>query len=248
MHNSLRAACVVACAVWQVAGVTVQANAQGSLQRSSSVLDGVVTDSALRPVESALVLLLGSNVSVTTGANGRFRIVHVPAGTHFVVVRRIGYEPASSAIEVGSNDTLRLSYVLLRSPRELEAVRISTPRAALAIREFEARRAGGGGQFIGQADIDKRNPRLTSDLFRSLVGVTVTSQLLNRRAGIARQCPMQFYVDGVAIPTPFIDRDLPLPREIAGIEVYQSTATAPLQYRSAASGFCGVVLVWTRVG
>ena len=81
-----------------------------------------------------------------------------------------------------------------------------------------------------------------------------TGRLQSLRAG----CPMTFYVDGVHIPSPDLDRDLPSPHEIAGIEVYIDSGDIPPQYksfgrdlgvpRSRSGGFCGVVLLWTRSG
>ena len=52
------------------------------------------------------------------------------------------------------------------------------------------------------------------------------------------------------LPIPYHhERVLPGPKEIAGIEVFLSPGTIPLQYRTiSGGGFCGVVLVWTKDG
>jgi hypothetical protein len=57
------------------------------------------------------------------------------------------------------------------------------------------------------------------------------------------------YIDGVQLPAePNID-NIVMPKELAGIEIYSGPATIPLQYKStSAGGFCGVILLWTRIG
>ncbi len=210
-------------------------------------VDGAVTDSALRPVGDAVVSIAGTSIAVVTGQNGRFLITGLPSGRYTIQVRKIGFEPVVAAVESERSDTLHVAFSLESFVPVLAGVRISGERKSLAMREFDDRRAKGGGQFITQVDIAKRNVVFTSQLFTTLLGVKVDLLLFNRRHGLTL-CPMQFYVDGVRFPVRILDQDLPSPASIAGIEVYTSTATAPLQYRTTESGHCGIVLVWTRVG
>lgn len=211
------------------------------------IVDGAVTDSALRPVGGAIVSIAGTSIVVVTGENGRFAIAGLPTGRYTIQVRKIGFEAISASVESERSDTLHLAFALQSFVPVLGGVRIYGERTSLRMQEFEGRRARGGGQFITQADIYRRNVPLTSSLFRTLLGVEVRLQLHNRRHGLAL-CPMTFYVDGVKTLVGILDRDLPSPSNIAGIEVYTSTATAPVQYLPTENGFCGVVLVWTRAG
>ena len=57
--------------------------------------------------------------------------------------------------------------------------------------------------------------------------------------------PMQVYVDGVAMPTPFNLDELPSPKNLAGIEIYSGPATTPPQY-GGVDRRCGVIVVWTK--
>jgi hypothetical protein len=85
-------------------------------------------------------------------------------------------------------------------------------------------------------------------LLRRFMAVTIVGgSAMSHRSLPAKGCPYQFFIDGVAIPTPKIDIDLPSPKEIAGIEVYTGPASIPLQYKNTHdAGFCGVILLWTR--
>lgn len=60
-------------------------------------------------------------------------------------------------------------------------------------------------------------------------------------------CPMQVYLDRIPLPTPFNLDLLPTPKDLAGIEVYSSAATAPAQYGGMNRG-CGIILIWTKAG
>lgn len=108
-----------------------------------SVLDGVVTDSLLRPLNSADVTVVGTGARVVTSENGRFRMLQVPPGQYLLIVRRIGFAPTSGMIEVPARDTLRLSYVLERSNNMLDTMRIRGTRVTMRMREFEQRRQQG---------------------------------------------------------------------------------------------------------
>ena len=216
------------------------------------VLDGIVTDTSLAPLAGASAWLLGTRLEVTTGANGRFRITSIRAGTYIVVVRRLGFAPVSSALTVVADDTARLAFALVPLEVKLEKVLVRAVTGPLA--EFESRRALGFGQFMTETEIEKLNFVGTSDLLQTFHSVEVKGYgVLNKRLMPALKCPMQFYVDGVSISVHNLDADLPVPHEIAGIEVHANTATVPLQYASLGGGtsghgggICGVILIWTR--
>src|ERR1043165_8862731 len=76
----------------------------------AGAIDGVVTDTNLVSLADATVSILGSNIRVVTGANGRFRIVGVPAAEYIFVVHHVGYRPASATMRVGEVDTLRPAF------------------------------------------------------------------------------------------------------------------------------------------
>jgi carboxypeptidase family protein len=210
-----------------------------------SVIDGVVTDSALVPLGDATVSLLASSVRVVTGPNGRFRVRDLTAGAYVLLVRRIGYEAASLRVQVTPGDTASPSVALQRASTKLDAVSIIGQRLTPAMQEFESRRKLGEGHFITQAEIEKRNPVAVSDMFNGIPSVMVKGgMILNLRQD---SCPFNIYVDGVKLPVGSID-NLAVPQEVAGIEIYAGAATIPLQYKSPSGSFCGVILLWTRIG
>ncbi len=227
-----------------------------------SVVDGIVTDSLLRPLGSADVSVVGIGARVVTSENGRFRLLQVPPGQYLLVARRIGFAPTSGIIEVPSSDTLRLAYTLMRSSNMLDTVRVKERRVSLRMAEFEGRRLQGVGQFITQEEIERRGSSKVSDYLQLMRGINVSPQTSSQFAGtiaISKReggsvggdgsgaCALQVFLDGIVMPRFFNLDLLPSPKNISGIEVYSGAATAPAQF-GGADRRCGMILVWTRDG
>ncbi len=237
------------------AALLATASARAQTGRPRGAIDAAVTDSALMPLANATATLLGTTVTVTTGSGGRFRIVDLPPRDYIIIVRRIGYAPVSAVVRIPSGDTLRMSYMLAPAATTLDTVVVSERSMPARLAEFEERRRHTHGQFMTQNEIEALNPVGMVDVFRSFRYLSISGEHVE---SLRARCPMTFFVDGVRIPSPDVERDLPSPKDIAGIEVYINSADIPLQYKSfgtdvglAASrsaGFCGVVLLWTRAG
>jgi hypothetical protein len=229
--------------------------------RASGVIDGTVTDTTLKPIGFAEVKILRTDISIETNTLGRFRFVDVPAGQYLLIVRRIGFRPISSIIQVGTRDTLRLSFLMEPAVQALDKVVITEERRSLKMLEFEERRRQGVGFFITQDQIERRNLPVAADYLRlapsiSLApspnpsGISDLVAISKREGGSvfgdgANACAMQIVVDGVPMPPRFPLELLPTPREIAGFEIYAGAATVPVQF-SGLDRRCGMILVWTR--
>jgi len=229
--------------------------------RSFGTIDGIVSDTNLVPLHAAFVSILGTKIRVGTGPNGRFRIVRVPAGQYLLIVKRIGYRPVSSVIDVDATDTLRVSYTLANAPvvTTLGTVVVTEPSTSERLAGFNSRLKSGVGQFLTPEQIDKANTVYTTELMRKFPSVNVspshTSVITEYFALSAREggnpttgaCPMQVYLDQVPLPTPFNLDLLPTPKDLYGIEVYSGASTIPPQFAGPNRG-CGVILVWTKAG
>lgn len=235
-----------------------QARRAAQLESSLGVIDGVVTDTLLNPMNVANVSIVGIGARVVTAENGRFRFLKVPPGQYLLVVRRIGYAPASGVVQVRQSDTLRLAYTLARSVLALDTVRVNERRVSLRMVEFEARAKSGFGQFITQDQIERRNSMQAMDYLRQLRGIDVSRNTngafggtfaLSRREGgaLTGGCAMQILLDGIVLPRNFNLELLPPPKQLAGIEVYNGAATVPPQF-GGADRRCGLIAFWTRDG
>jgi len=245
-----------------------------SLQRLPrfGIVEGVVMDTNLVPLAGAEVSILRTTLRLTTQAGGRFRVNAVPSGQYLLIVKRIGYRPASQVIDVPELDTVRLSYTLERAVvSELDTIRVMAKSQSKRMDAFDARRKAGMGEFMSVDEINKRNSVYATELVRKFQSVNV--QLVQSSKGAQQKhypvsrratgslsamptalgeepipagvCVLTVFVDDVMMPTPFDLDLLPSPRDLQGIEVYSGSATIPPQYNGLNRG-CGVMLVWTK--
>jgi hypothetical protein len=215
--------------------------------RAITVL-GYVTDTASAPVPAAEVVVEGVAGTARTDERGAFTLAGLRPGKLVLTVRRLGFRARSDQFRTAPGDTLQILLDLVPVPRELAEVKVTEQRLVRRQRtldEFDARRGRGFGSFVTRADIERRRPMHTSDVFRSLSGVTV----LAGRAGTelrmtrSRDCAPDIYIDGREMKGYRID-DIP-PSDIGGIEVFQGPSETPPRFRRAEAG-CGVVSIWTR--
>jgi hypothetical protein len=229
--------------------------------RTTGVIDGAVADTALRPVSFAEVTILRTEIKLQTNAQGRFRFNDVPPGQYLLIVRRIGFRPISSIIQVGIRDTLRLSFTMEPAIQTLDQVVVTEERRSLRMIEFEQRRQQGWGFFITGEQIEKRNLPVAADYLRLAPSISLAPShnasgipdlvAISKREGGsiygdgAGACAMQIVIDNIPMPPRFPLELLPTPKEIAGIEVYDGPATVPAQFNGL-DRRCGMVLVWTK--
>jgi hypothetical protein len=222
------------------------------------VIDGIVTDTNLVALNDATVSILGSEIRVKTGDNGRFHIVGLHSGNYVLTVHHIGYVPVAAAMGVAEHDTLRPSFTLQRIARALDTMIVTERSLTQRLNEFEERRRVGlGGHFITAEEIEKRNSVYVADIIRVVPSVGIAE----KRAGVqvahnirggngvpgVPGCPFQLFLDGVPMPPLTNLASLPPPRDLAGIEIYSGPATIPLQYKYGTAS-CGVILFWTKTG
>lgn len=242
---------------------TVAGGAQTAARRSAGgVIDGLVTDSALAPLNGAAVTILQTTLRVETGESGRFRIVRIPAGSYLLTVRHLGFAPVASVVTVEPDDTLRLSFMLQPSIPVLDAAVARADQRASRLDGFDERRRHElGGRYITRAEIDAQSPVQTSDLMRRIMGlhmedslgvlVPVSSRGLkivhDPTGGLATaQCVMRIAVNGFLREPDFAMNSIP-PTDIDGIEIYPGPADVPPEYNGAnADSFCGLIIIWTR--
>jgi len=222
-------------------------------------IDGIVSDTSLMPLHAAFVSVVGTQLRVGTGPNGRFRITKLQPGQYLIIVKRVGYRPTSGIVDVPPSDTVRLSYTLEPIATTLPIVTVTEKPFSVRMGEFLARKRAGFGEFMTQEEIEAKNTVYTTELFRAFKTINVSpnrASVLTEWYAVSHReganpalgaCPMAVFLDNVALPTPFNLDLLPPPKDIGAIEVYSGASTIPPQF----SGFdrsCGVIVVWTRDG
>ena len=101
------------------------------------------------------------------------------------------------------------------------------------------------GQFLTGEEIRDLHPRFTSDVFRRVAGASVRGARFGSTIRL-RGCRPKLWIDRVPVRDVELD-EVVTPAEIAGLEIYASSAGMPAEYMDREPRPCGVILVWTRI-
>jgi hypothetical protein len=219
-------------------------------QPNTARVRGTVQDSVGSPV--ALAQLTVQRVVSISDSAGRFLLEGLPGGASTLLVRRMGFEPRSVSLTLVEGRTDSILLVLAALPRELEGLTATDARAKLRLSDFYRHRQNGMGYYFDRKQIEERRVQRLSDLLRRMSGVRVfpdrNGRLLVRmsRSTGTRDCPPDFWIDGVRAPFLNAD-DVPL-TDVEALEVYRGNSALPPEFLSRTGNpQCGAIVIWTRV-
>ncbi len=105
--------------------LTVAALTSADAQSRTGRLDGSVhAAQSDAPLPYAVVKIPALSLERFTDATGRFALVGLPAGTHDVMIRRIGFSPWRGSVRIVADSTVRLDVRLEHLPQRLAAVAV----------------------------------------------------------------------------------------------------------------------------
>ena len=241
---------------------------------SSGIAGRVVDAESRRPIAHALVQLRVLDRTVETDSVGAFTIPNIPAGFFAIRVIRIGYAPVERNLNVMAGRVTMIEYALTAEAAVLPEVSVSGKpeevEGSAILAGFEERRKMGGGTFLDEATLTRYATRRMSDVLRGAanlrmitdnqhVYVASNRQLMrSMRPGANGPCYLDIIVDGQLIWAMSREGETPGARppnindivnvaELAATEIYGSTASIPLKYRSIGNA-CGALMFWTKRG
>jgi len=202
------------------------------------------------PIVSASVGIPGFARTAVTDSAGAFTFADAPLGTRTVVVRRIGFVPATIPVDLTSRETHRLDIVMSEQALIIDPTYVIARRErALARVGFSTRRERGIGQFRTRQDFERQNPTFLTDIVGTLRGVRIDytdGKRVIRGAGAGAECA-HLVVDGVHRGS-LVEGDMDdavVPQHIAALEVYSGSEVPP-QFENALARGCLTIVVWTR--
>lgn len=174
-------------------------------QSGTGIVTGHVTGSAHRSLASAAVWIDSSAVLSTTGDDGSFRLLRVPAGHHTLYARFIGYAVARRTIEVVADSTVTADVALSEIARELSAIRIEGQRDAQS-RALGRQQNADNVSNVVSADVIGRTPDInTAEALQRLPGVSVQRDQGEGRFFQVRGTPPEYSavsMNGLRVPAP----------------------------------------------
>lgn len=260
--------------VWPLAGlIALVLLPHGAAAQATGRIVGTVRDAATgAPLSDVRVTVLGTEKGAATDVTGRYSMADVPAGTHQVRARRIGFSSTTVSVTVMAGQEVRADMTLRIAPTQLGEVVVTGTPVGQAKREL--------GNSVTQVDVAELTEKSTitnvSEALQSKTpGVTIlpgsgvpgTSGEIRIRgaASLSGYKPVVF-IDGIRYNIESLGNfnptgsglagqaqsaqstsalDLISPNDIESIEVLKGPAAATL-YGADAAG--GVIQIITKKG
>lgn len=238
----------------------------GVATAGTGTVRGKVTDAANgRGLAEAQVTVTGTRVGATSGTNGEYVIVGVPAGPRMISVRRIGYSPATLPVTATAGATTTLDFTLRVSAVNLSEVIVTGSAAPTEKRKVGTSIASVDSTVISRAQSVTLDQALQGKVAGAQIsqnsggpgGGGMSVRLRGTNSFISGSDPL-YIIDGVIIDngsaqlTDLGGRSNPQnrladlnPADVERIEIIRGAAAAAL-YGSRANN--GVVQIFTKRG
>lgn len=221
--------------------VAGRADSSGT-RRGAATLSVVVRDERGMP-RSARVTVDDTEADGWTDGQGRVILGNLPAGSHMVMARAIGFAATRRMVNLRNADTASVE-LAIRQVTVLDTLRVTatTPRVTTLLDELEQRLRMGGHQVLRQEELARRlNIR---SVFQGFVGLRVEGRgTFNFRLFAGINCPVSVYIDGILSSVEVLQSYRP--DQLVAVEYFPRGTAAPIWANSGAA--CeGVALVWTR--
>jgi len=235
-------------------------------QNHGSILRVTVADAATGVfLRDAEIAVRHSDLKARTNFLGETTIGGLAKGVYTVEAQRDGYQPLSTLVKVSGRDSVRMTFLLIRSAQGLPTVTVKDTAPSPFLREFEERRHRGTGHYITEADIRAfHGGTLQALVIQKIPGIRIFGStggrlmvLSLRGANTTKNlatgsCQAAVYLNGVRVSDG--DAGILSLNQVGGVEYY-NPGSIPVQYMDAASvgatgnqggsPACGVMLLWS---
>jgi hypothetical protein len=234
----------------------------------AAVFAGRVADSSGHPIGNAEVSLPELSKGALSNDAGEFRLANIPAGTHRIHVRRLGYGPLDTVVAFRPNQVVD-RHIILGDVVALDSVRVTAEATALPL-SFEEHRRTGLGTFMTREQLAPRDGAKLAEVLSELPSASVYrgsrgaatvgsirrapslqrgAEIIDSLPGIGAKCVAKVYVDGHLMnpgstAEPF-NVNTVSPERIEAIEWYAGPSQTPWRY-SNLNSVCGVLVIWLR--
>ena len=212
----------------------------------TATLRGTVRGVGGGPLAEAELHIAGARASAVSDATGQYALSGLPAGTHMLVARRIGYEVFETPVELRASRTTQGDVQLSRIV-SLDSMRVVALSARYPQFDFN-RRSNPFGIYLGPEELERRKASQTSEYLTGVRGLVVSGHGRDARAHTARGRSGARACTGMQVLLDGRDQGLGLDdipaSSVGAIEIHTRGALAPSEY--TIRGSCGVIAVWTK--
>lgn len=213
-----------------------------------AVITGKVTNAGGVAVSGARVSVQGSTASTATGADGRFTLTGVLPGTQSVLVRRVGFSPVETPMNVTTGARNDLTVRLGTYTAILSTVDVKAKADPLEATGFERRKRMGFGRYLDMAQIAASNPTYTSDILRRVPGIQVLGSGSSATLATTRSngC-IKVMIDNtnVSVDNGQTIDEVVGAQDVVAVEFYNSV-DVPLELSAGANNGCALLAIWTK--
>ena len=141
----------------------------------STLIVRIAADTTMRPISNVSVGIPGLERSALTDSAGRAVLERLPAGTHRVVARALGFRPDSTIVELADGATREIVMKLATHTVVLQEVLVNAEGTARTgkMAGYHQRRERGVGRFLDRNLLEKNSHRRTADILNTVPGVYV---------------------------------------------------------------------------
>ncbi|MGH9891030.1 MAG: TonB-dependent receptor, partial [bacterium] len=211
---------------------------------------GRVSDRATgTSIANAIVFVEGTSFSGSSDDDGRYRIERVPAGSHTMRARFIGYAPLKAQVEVMPDQESTVDFALEKSVQRVDEL-VTTGTVV----ETELKALPTPISIVTADEIERQNMQRVDQIFRGLIpgavaydqGPAAYGFQIDVRGSSVVDGPhtIKTFVDGVEIASPTFITNLD-PGTIERIEVIRGPQASTLY---GAGALNGVMQIFTKKG
>jgi hypothetical protein len=213
-----------------------------------ATLSGSIRTTNGQALVGAQVRVIDAGSPARTNERGEYVLGALPAGTHQLEVRQLGYAEVVRVVELRGGRTTRAD-IQLRRAVSLDSIRVIAQRQQYPAFETH-RKENFFGTFLDAEQIRERHVVTAADLTvtvpRFAVGNVVGPHLIPVSHGATPKCPrlpthaneLNVVIDNAPYQNIY---DIHLD-DIGAMEFYSSPTTAPVQFEAN----CGLIIIWTK--
>ncbi len=104
--------------------------------QNNVTITGQVFDDKHKPVSGAVIYLLNTNITVTSGADGSFTISNIPPGTYNAIISAFGFATRNLVLNTNDANARTLTIIVTEQVNKLDDVIVSTQKREESIQRI----------------------------------------------------------------------------------------------------------------